>query len=114
MPLTPETRKEIFNKVKVAMEKCCPPLVNTKNTDTAFEIIGNTPVPYGSRKQIIDGMFFATVVNRKDMVSFHFFPIYMNKKAYESKAPTLLKSLKGKACFNFKKPEQVDEKELAV
>jgi hypothetical protein len=46
------------------------------------------------------------------MVSFHFMPIYYHREDFVDAAPTLLKSLKGKACFNFKKVEQIDEREL--
>ena len=87
-------------------------MVCLKNTSNTFEIIGNKPVPYGSTKRIVPGMYFASAVARRDMVSFHFMPIYYNKKAYVDVAPTLLKSLKGKACFNFRKPEQIERKEL--
>ena len=46
------------------------------------------------------------------MVSFYFFPIYTNLNEFKDMAPTLMKCLKGKSCFNFKKEEQVNEKEL--
>lgn len=112
MPLNPEVRNTIFDKLKASLEKQCPPMVCTKDKADNFEIIGNKPVPYGSTKKIVPGMYFASTVARKGMVSFYFMPIYYDKKNYTDIAPTLLKSLKGKACFNFKKVEQVDEKEL--
>jgi hypothetical protein len=112
MPLKPEIRKAIFEKLKSALIKQCPPMVPCKEKGDAYEIIGNTPVPYGSTKKIVPGMYFASAVARKDMVSFYFMPIYYDKKNYETIAPNLLKSLKGKACFNFRKVEQVNEKEL--
>ena len=77
-----------------------------------IEIIGNKPVPYGYRKDIIPGMYFASAVARKERVSFYFFPIYSKPEKYRSIAPELLKSLKGKTCFNFKKVEDVNRKEL--
>jgi len=76
-----------------------------------YELIGNKPVPYGSTKKIIPGMFFAAIANRKDSVTFHFFPCYMNTEMLES-APNLAKKLKGKTCFHFRKVEDVNEKEL--
>jgi hypothetical protein len=112
MPLTPEIKNNIFNKLKKELEKCCPPLVYKKGSDNAFEIIGNMPVPYGYKKEIVPGMFFASAVVRKDMVSFYFFPCYMNPTDFIGIAPKLFKCLKGKTCFNIKKEEQVDEKEL--
>jgi len=112
MPLTPTARESIFGKLKSALERQCPPMVCLKNKAGVYEIIGNKPVPYGSTKKIVPGMYFASVVARKDMVSFYFMPIYYRVELFAPVAPTLLKSLKGKACFNFRKVEHVDEKEL--
>ena len=112
MPLKPDVRKAIFNKLKASLDKQCPPMVCIKNTANCCEITGNTPVPYGSTKKIVPGMYFASAVARKDMVSFHFMPIYYHREDFIDVAPTVLKSLKGKACFNFKKVEQIDENEL--
>jgi hypothetical protein len=112
MALTPEIREAIFDRLKASLKKQCPPMVCTKDTDACYEIIGNAPVPYGSTKKIVPGMYFASAVTHNDFVSFHFMPIYYRQKDYAGVCPTLLKSLKGKACFNFKKVEQIDTKEL--
>jgi hypothetical protein len=114
MPLTENIRNEIFQKLKKGLEGCCPPMVNSKKSKDAYEIIGNKPVPYGYKKEIVPGMFFASIVARKDMVSFYFFPCYEHIDDFKNTAPELFKSLKGKTCFNFKKSEQVNEKELAA
>jgi len=87
-------------------------MVCSKDRPDLYEIIGNIPVPYGSTKRIVPGMYFASTVARKDMVSFYFMPIYYDKKTYNKIAANLLKSMKGKACFNFRNEDQVDEKEL--
>ena len=78
----------------------------------SIELIGNKPVPYGHDKKIIPGMFFAAVMQRKDSVAFYFFPIYYHTDQFKKVAPGLIKCLKGKTCFHFKKEEQVTEKEL--
>lgn len=112
MPLTDESRNEIFNKIKSSLQKCTPPMAISKDkAGTVYELIGNKPVPYGSKKVIVPGMYFSSVVSRKDMVSFYFFPIYVRDEFSDS-IPTMIKYLKGKSCFNFKKPEQVVTKEL--
>ena len=111
MPLKPEVRKNIFNKLKAALDKQCPPMVCSKNTANAYEIMGNKPVPYGSKKKIVPGMYFSSAVARKNMVSFYLFPMY-DRKAFAGLAPTALKCLKGISCFNFKKEEEVIEKEI--
>ena len=112
MPLTPATRKAIFGRLSASLKKQSPPMVCSKDTVKCVELIGNTPVPYGSTKKIVPGMFFASAVAHKDMVSLHFLPLYYHEKDFADIAPTLLKRLKGKACFNFTKPEQIDEKEM--
>jgi hypothetical protein len=89
-----------------------PPMViaNELPDKLSIELIGDKPVPYGHDKKIIPGMFFASIAQRKDSVAFYFFPNY--SADLEKLAPSLYKHLKGKTCFHFKKPEQVNEKEL--
>lgn len=112
MPLTAEDRAEIFSLLTAAMQDYCPPMVVAKSTKDAFEIIGNKPVSYGSTKKIIPGMYFASAVARKDMVSFYLFPLYGEPDLFQGVAPKTWKCLKGKTCFNFKKVTDVDSKEL--
>jgi hypothetical protein len=112
MPLSHATRKNIFNKLKTALKKQSPPMVISKNTADTYEIMGNKPVPYGIKKTIVPGMYFSSTVARKDMVSFYLFPVYYHGKEFFDIAPTAMKCLKGKTCFNFKKEEQVIDKEL--
>ncbi len=112
MPLTQTERNAIFSKLKSSLRKQCPPMVCSKDTRDTYEIIGNVEVPYGSSKKLVPGMYFASIVARKDMVSFYFLPMYYAQKEYDDIAPALLKRLKGKTCFNFRKEEQVVEKEL--
>ncbi|MEO8086559.1 MAG: DUF1801 domain-containing protein [Bacteroidota bacterium] len=113
MPLTPESKAEIISKLRKALEKCTPPMVISKLSKDGMELIGNKPVPYGYKKEIVPGMYFSSFVARKDMVSFYFFPMYMNDQ-FNELIPDFKKTLKGKTCFNIKKPEQVNEKELAA
>ena len=88
MPITDETRKAIYSKIKRNLEKFSPPMVAREASGPhGYELIGNKPVPYGYNKKIIPGMFFAAIAQRKDSVTFHFFPCYMNTKMEET-APT--------------------------
>ena len=112
MPLTVEARNSIFNSLKSALEKLSPPMVVSKNKEGVFELIGNKPVPYGSKKAIVPGMYFSSAVARKEMVSFYFFPLYYHEKDCLDTIPVMKKYLKGKTCFNFKKSEEVNNKEL--
>ena len=113
MPLTSDNRKDMFEQVKRIIEKHCPPLVVKTDKTGVFEVMGNIAVPYGSKKTIVPGMYFASVVERKDKVSFYFFPIYFHTDEFKKLAPTVMKCLKGKTCFHFTKPGHVVEKELA-
>ena len=112
MPLKPDVRKNIFNKLKSALMKQCPPMVVSKDSANTFEIMGNKHVPYGSKKKIVPGMYFSSAVARKDMVSFYLFPVYYHAKEFYELAPTAMKCLKGKTCFNFTKEEQVVDREI--
>ncbi len=104
----------IFRKVRALLKKHAPPMVVSKDQDDHFELIGNKPVPYGAKKQIVPGMYFASAAIKKNSVNFYFFPIYFNPPEFGKKIPGLMKCLKGKTCFHFKKPEDVIEKELAA
>jgi len=87
-------------------------MVVSKDKADCFETMGNKPVPYGSKKKIVPGIYFSSAVIRKDMVSFYLFPIYFRGKEFNDIAPTAMKCLKGKTCFNFRREEQVIEREM--
>jgi hypothetical protein len=112
MPLKPEDKTAIIALLRKSMGKCCPPMVVSKDTGDTYELMGNKPVPYGSSKKIVPGMYFTSYVARKDAVSFYFFPIYFHLHDFGVTIPHLKKVLRGKTCFIFKKPEQVIVKEL--
>ena len=114
MPLTPENRNKIFETIKAELKKHSPPMAIGKDKEGVYELMGNKPVPYGYKKEIVPGMYFSSVVARKDMVSFYFFPIYFHANDFIDLIPAMAKCMKGKTCFNFKKPEQVNPKELAA
>jgi hypothetical protein len=114
MAITDETRSRIFEKLKKTLEKYSPPMVAIGgSSQQLFELIGNKEVPYGYSKKMVPGMYFASIAHRKDSVAFYLFPCYYNTKLVE-KAPFLLKCMKGKTCFHFKKEEQVNEQELEL
>ena len=75
-------------------------------------MIGNVPTPYGYKKEIVPGMYFASALIRPANVSFYFFPCYTSPGEFEKIAPNTMKCLDGKTCFHFKKEEQLVEKEI--
>ena len=56
----------------------------------------------------------ASVIIGEASVTFQFFPIYLQTQGYMDIIPTSLKCLKAKTCFNFKKGEQVNTKEISA
>ncbi len=110
--ITEEIKLVIYKKLKSNLELFAPPMISNENPmKKSFELIGNTPVPYGYNKKIIPGMFFTSIEHCKDSVSLHFFPLYLDPRLKDI-IPSLSKYLKGKTCFHFNKEEQIDEKEL--
>jgi hypothetical protein len=112
MPITTETKQAIFEKLKQILLQHCPPLVMNKNSELGVEVIGNTPAAYGSKKELVPGMYFSSIAFRKDSVVFYFFPTYKHENEFKPLAPNTWKCLKGETCFHFKKIEDVNEKEL--
>jgi hypothetical protein len=112
MPITPEAKERILSLLKKVMNENCPPLVKKKESKDGIEVIGNVPTPYGYKKEIVPGMYFASALIRRDNVSFYFFCCYTHPEEFKTIAPTVMKCLDGKSCFHFKKEEQAVEKEL--
>ena len=113
MPITALTRAAIFETLAKALGKCSPPMASLLDEKKqTILLMGNKPVPYGYDKKIIPGMYFASVAQRSDSVAFYFFPIYYKTTEFKKVSPSLMKCLKGKTCFHFRKEDQVNEKEL--
>lgn len=114
MPIDPAESNAIFTQIRAQLQKCCPPMIVVKDNDRVFEIAGNKPVPYGARKKMIPGMHFSSVIIGDATVTFQFFPIYFQTQNYLDLIPTASKYLRAKTCFNFKKAEQVNTKEISA
>jgi hypothetical protein len=61
-------------------------------------------------------LFVAAVQTRKNYVSYHLMPIYMNPRLAKSIPAGLAKRMQGKACFNFRSPAEAEARadELAA
>ncbi|MFM8431418.1 MAG: hypothetical protein ACKOA1_01345 [Bacteroidota bacterium] len=109
-------KKEIghasYEAIVSLFKELTPPFVVASESANAIEIIGNTPALYGSTKKTIPGMYFASLVVRKDALSLHFFPIYVEPSLTEGIPDSLLSKLTGKTCFTFKKNHDIDLKSL--
>jgi hypothetical protein len=58
-------------------------------------------------------LWFGAVEIKKNYVSYHLMPIYVNPKLLETVLPGLKKRMQGKSCFNFTSSDAVLFKELA-
>lgn len=47
-------------------------------------------------------LFFAAVQTKKNYVSYHLMPVYVNPELLSDMSPDLKKHMQGKSCFNFK------------
>lgn len=57
-------------------------------------------------------LFFGAVQTRKNYVSFHLMPVYVNPKLKEGMSDVLSKRMQGKSCFNFKTVDAIPSEEL--
>jgi len=57
-------------------------------------------------------LFFGAVQIKKQYVSYHLMPVYVNPDLLNDLSPELKKRMQGKSCFNFKAADPVLFKEL--
>lgn len=95
------TPKEIKEKLISMLKKYCPPLTIHIETKDNFEVKGNIPTMQGRKK--VDGIYFASVLEKPNDVRLYFFPIYTHKEAFNQLPEIAKKCLKGKSCFHVKK-----------
>jgi len=58
--------------------------------------------------------FFSAVMIKKNYVSYHLMPVYVNPKLLDGISPELKKRMQGKSCFNFKTIDNDHLKELSA
>lgn len=58
-------------------------------------------------------LWFGAVQIKKNYVSFHLMPVYVNPALLESVSPELKNRMQGKSCFNFRKSDPELFRELA-
>ena len=59
-------------------------------------------------------IYFGAVQIKKNYVSFHLMPVYVNPKLLKGISPDLMKRMQGKSCFNFKKVNKSLFNELSI
>jgi len=57
-------------------------------------------------------LFFGAVQTKKNYVSYHLMPVYVNPELLQPMSDALRQRMQGKSCFNFKKVDQALFEEL--
>jgi hypothetical protein len=77
-----------------------------KKYENSLDVIADTNDNYclnaGYDEKRKDDIFFGGVQIKKNYVSFHLMPVYVNPKFLNGISPELKKRMQGKSCFNFK------------
>ena len=58
-------------------------------------------------------IYFGAVQIKKNYVSYHLMPVYVNPKLLDGISPELKKRMQGKSCFNFKEIDKTMFNELS-
>jgi len=92
---------EIFQTIRAEMQPYATEGFDARvNTDTVYDLWSEKTVEVEGRKK--NGVYFAGVTIRKNYVGFYYMPVYAEADIKTVFHPTLLKLLKGKACFHIK------------
>ncbi len=98
----PEQRfEDVYTILSAMMKSFSDSLVVKADSKDGLMLVGPNPDIKGRE------LWFGGVEIKKNYVSYHLMPVYMNPGLLEDLSPELRKRMQGKSCFNFKK---VDEK----
>jgi hypothetical protein len=100
---------ETFQTLRGILEKNAGRMTVVADTATEFTLASPTMTDRTGRP-----LFAAAVQIRKNYVSYHLLPIYMDSSLMATVSPALRKRMQGKACFNFKTIDPAEAKELAA
>ena len=97
---------EIFQTIRAAMQPYETLGFNSRiNSDTEYDLWSDKNVVLLGKQR--NEIYFAGLKIMKSSVTLHFMLIYTNPEVKELLHPDLLKLLKGKSCFHFKKLDEV-------
>ncbi|MFA9422105.1 MAG: hypothetical protein ACERLG_00895 [Sedimentibacter sp.] len=103
--------KEIFQRIKLLMNKYEDPLVAKTEAGGRYELWSVKDVVIEGRKK--NEVYFAGLIIQKNYVGFYFMPVYTDVEIKNVFSEELLKLLKGKSCFHIKKLDKTLEKQVA-
>jgi hypothetical protein len=101
-----ETPKAVYSALKALLLPYA--LSMEVNSDTEQEYYLNSPYIQTNRKPL----FFAAVQLRKNYVSFHLMPVYVEPALLATLSDALQQRMQGKSCFNFTHTEPALFQEL--
>lgn len=93
--------KEVFDALRAIMEPCA------RSLDIKHDEPGNFYVDTFHVQKNKKPLWFGGVQIKKNYVSYHLMPVYVNPRLLEGMSADLKKHMQGKSCFNFK---TVDER----
>lgn len=99
---------ELFKKLKEIMHPYARRL--DRKIDSDKELYVDTKHILKNKKPL----WFGAVQVKKNYVSYHLMPVYLNPELLNEVSPELKKRMQGKSCFNFRTPDDNLFKELAV
>lgn len=92
-------KSELKRLLQEELKKHVPPLKINKDNEATFELCGTKKRMQG--KQMVDGFYFGSIVEKPKDIRLYFFPIYTHVNEF-SLSGGLKKYLKGKSCFHLK------------
>ena len=101
---------DIKETLKSILEEFIGTLKVRVDKPTNFEVNGTVDAPQG--KQIVQGIYFSSVVPKEKDVRFYFYPAYTHPQEFQHLSERLQKFKKGKSCFHVKYLD--DELEMEI
>lgn len=103
-----ENFTETFQQLKKLLMKYESQLTLTVSDETNYSLDA------GYSEKYKRNIFFGAINIKKNYVSFHLMPVYIFPELLKSISPSLKKRMQGKSCFNFKKIDPAELKELEM
>ena len=97
---------EVFDALKTVME------LYTRSLDVKHDEPGNFYVDTFHVMKSKKRLWFGGVQIKKNYVSYHLMPVYVNPTLLDDMSPELKKRMQGKSCFNFRSIDKNLFKEL--
>ena len=94
--------EETFQRLRTVMLASAVGMLVVRDGEAGLVLHAPIPHPWDTKKP----MWFGSVQPMKNYVSYHLMPVYMNPVLQAKISPALKKRMQGKACFNFKAPDE--------